>query len=368
MKIIEVPIPGSSYNVYTGSGIINKLPRLIANLENANNCLFVVDKKVIKHHTEVIDNLVQTVNGNKKVLRLTASEKLKSETTLNRIYETLLKSKFNRDTVIIAIGGGITGDVAGYAAATYMRGVKYVNVPTTLLASVDSSVGGKTGINFGDTKNVIGAFHQPEFVLIDTNFLQTLPTAEVICGFGEIVKYGFLTEKKFYNYLLNNAGKAADYNDSVFKRLINESVKIKADVVSNDEKEKGLRKILNLGHTFAHALEVEQEHKIKHGQAVVFGISCALFLSSRLGIMDNELTGEYTRQLEVFSPHIKLKQIDKKKVHKIMQRDKKNKAGSIKFVLIKDIGEIVTDVEASRYDVYYAIGESLKLFTKDHTG
>jgi 3-dehydroquinate synthase len=263
---------------------------------------------------------------------------------------------------VLAIGGGITGDVAGFAASTYMRGIKYVQVPTTLLSAVDSSVGGKTGINFNDTKNIIGSFYQPDLVLIDSNFFKTLHNEEILCGVGELIKYAFITSPKFSKYLINNLENILSLDEKTIVKVISESVRYKGDVVFNDEKERGLRKVLNFGHTFAHAVEVEQNHKVKHGQAVIIGIACALYLSKKVGLINDEQLKNYLRILKPFEKLISVKKYDRNKLYSIMGRDKKNTSGNIKFVLIKDIGQIVLDYEAEKKDVFYAIDNGLALF------
>ena len=243
-----------------------------------------------------------------------------------------------------------------------MRGLKYVQVPTTLLAACDSSVGGKTGVNFGGVKNIIGAFHQPALVLIDTNFFRTLPEDELLCGLGEVIKNAYLTNTKFSKYISKNILKVFGLNGSVIKNLVKESVVFKGGVVVADEKEQGLRKILNLGHTFGHALETEQKYRIKHGQAVIVGLVCSFYLSHKLKIIDNARLNEFLKLPLLFKDKIKLTRVDLKKVYKVMMSDKKNRKGKIKFVLTKDIGNILVDVEALQSDVINSARQALSLF------
>ena len=237
-----------------------------------------------------------------------------------------------------------------------------MQVPTTLLATVDSSVGGKTGINFEDTKNIIGAFNQPKFVLIDSTFVSTLSKKEMLSGLGEVIKYAYLTNPKFYQYVLSNIDNILGRKQDVLEKIIEESVRFKGDVVTNDEKETGARKMLNLGHTFAHALEVEQNFKIKHGHAVIIGIACALHLSHRLNLMNDKKLESLLGLVSQFKDLIKISEVDYKKSIAIMKRDKKNRDGKIKFVLLKDIGKILIDVEASERDMKYALKMGLSIF------
>jgi len=237
-----------------------------------------------------------------------------------------------------------------------------VHVPTTLLASVDSSIGGKTGINYYKRKNLVGSFYQPQFVIIDTNFLQTLPAAEIKSGAGEIIKYAFLSNKDFYNYLLQNFSELLLLNSKVLSKVISESVLIKAGVVSQDEKETGLRKILNFGHTFAHAFESHSGYKIKHGEAVIGGIIAALFLSHKLKFFSDEKLESYLRFLSVYKLPPTKKKVNNNIILEVMHLDKKKIGDRIKFVLLKDIGNLVIDVEIENREIFYAL-DKLKDFT-----
>lgn len=326
------------------------------------NIFLVIDSNVKKYYSKIIEDAFHKSNSRVRSLTINASEKHKSYETLQKIHAALIKNNFGRDTVIIAIGGGIIGDISGFAASTYMRGVKYVQVPTTLLASVDSSVGGKTGINFNKTKNIIGSFYQPELVLIDTNFFDTLPPEEMLCGLGETIKYCFLTNDKFFNLVKTNVDNILSNEPKIIRKVITESINFKGGIVEADEKESGIRKVLNLGHTFAHAFEVEQKHSLKHGQAVIVGITCALYLSKMLEFVDDKNFNKYLDLLLVFGSMIKLKPVNKAMLFKVMQLDKKNRGNEIKFVLLKNIGEIITDISVPRDLVYKAITKTISHF------
>ena len=310
-----------------------------------------------------VEKSYRNLNGKKYFEIFNTSEDYKSIDSMQKFFTDLLKSGFSRDTVVAAIGGGITGDIAGFTASVFARGVQYVQVPTTLLAMVDSSVGGKTGINFGHTKNIIGTFYQPKFVLIDTTLLKTLPKEEVICGLGEVVKYGFLIGEKFFDQIKKDMNKLIKLDTGLITNVIEECIKFKAGVVEKDEKEEsGLRKILNLGHTFAHAIEVEQEHKIKHGQAVIVGLACALHLSNKMGLLNDELLAKYLSLIIMFVGKIEIKMPDINKIYEIMKRDKKNKNEVIKFVLLSSAGKILIDVEAKKQDAIYALNNGIEYF------
>ncbi len=362
MKKIEIKIPGKEYNVYLGKNTFVQLLKILKREKLTNNILLVIDKNVNKYYSKLIEKTFSSINSNYKKIVLATSEKTKSFETLSKIHSTLIKNNFSRDSIIIALGGGITGDITGFAAATYMRGIKYIQIPTTLLAAVDSSVGGKTGINFGNTKNIIGSFHQPELVLIDTDFFKTLPKEELLCGVGEIIKYCFLTDEKFFNYVKNNIQNLLSLNPSSIQRVIIKSIEFKGNVVSADEKESGVRKILNLGHTFAHAFEVEQNHKLKHGQAVVVGITCSLYLSKELNIISESNFRKYLDFLLLFSNRIKLRKVNVTTIYNIMGKDKKNRANEIRFVITNKIGNILTDVPASKKSVVDSIKKGILHF------
>ncbi len=304
MQIIKINIPQNEYNVLLGSGIFKKLLKEINQIELVKNIFVVVDSNVQKFYPNEIDKLIASHNGKINLLVIEVNEKLKSFSTMQKIYKAIIEKDYSRDTLLIAIGGGIIGDICGFVSATFSRGIQYVQVPTTLLSTVDSSVGGKTGINFGKTKNIIGSFYQPNLVLIDVNFLKTLEEDELLSGIGEVVKYAYLTDMDFHQYVKKNINKIFNKNSKVISNIISESVRFKGDVVVSDEKESGNRKILNLGHTFAHAFEVETKFKLKHGQAVIVGIASALFLSFKLGLINNSKLEEMLELINVFKNKI----------------------------------------------------------------
>lgn len=362
MKKIEIKIPGKEYPVYIGVNTFDSLDKLIRSKKIFRNVFLVVDRNVMGVHREDVNRFTSNFSGKIFIHEYDASEIDKSFVALSKMFDDLIVKEFSRDTLIIAIGGGITGDIAGFAAATFMRGVKFIQVATTLLAAVDSSVGGKTGINFNETKNVIGAIYQPEFVLIDTEFLKTLPEEEIVCGIGEVIKYSFLIDQKYYTTLKNNMAKLLKLDSSFISKIIEACISFKGDVVANDEKEDGLRKILNLGHTFAHAIEIEQNHKIKHGQAVLVGLVCALDLSRRIGLLDEKLFGEYIKLPLLLKDKIFLKNFNSARIYEIMKRDKKGRDHKIKFVLLQDIGNVLVDVEVEEDEVMQSIQQGMNYF------
>ncbi len=362
MKKISVPLSLNAYEIFVGENIFEKLSSLFENLSLSKNIYAVIDKNVLGLHREKILKEFEKIGGKFNYYSLEATEQNKSFETVQNIFADMLEKRCGRDTIMVAIGGGITGDITGYAAATYMRGIKYVQIPTTLLSAVDSSVGGKTGINFSGIKNIIGAFHQPEFVLIDTRFLATLPKSETVSGLGEVIKYAYLADKELFDYLNENLSNILNDGISFFDKLIEESVKFKSNVVVMDEKESGPRKMLNLGHTFAHAFEAEKSNRIKHGQAVIVGIVCALYLSEITGFIDSETLTKMLEPIEKIKSELNVNNVDFENFYSAMQRDKKNRENKIKFVLLNGIGEILLDVETSQSSIGEAVKKGIRFF------
>ena len=265
---LHVKTGNQKYPIFIGKNILNKLNKFLKeNLINFNQCLVIADKNVPK---KIISKVLNSLPKKKtSVHYFYSSEKNKSQKSIDNILAILLKKNFNRNDCVISIGGGITGDVSGFAASIFKRGLKFVNIPTTLLSQVDSSIGGKTGINNKYGKNLIGAFYQPSLVISDIIFLKSLPKREIICGYGEILKHAIISDKKFFSFLDLNGSQILNLKSPLIEKAIFKSCSIKKRVVEADEKEMGLRKILNFGHTFAHAYEATLGYskKLNHGEA-----------------------------------------------------------------------------------------------------
>ena len=278
MKKIKLVVKTSSknYPIIIGSNIIKNISSIIqTNNIKFNKCLIVADKKVPKKNLSILKNKISCKT--KSIHLFNPSEKNKNQESVNKILDKLLVNNFNRGDCIISFGGGITGDITGFAASIFKRGIKFINIPTTLLAQVDSSIGGKTGINNKYGKNLVGSFFQPDLVVSDINLLKTLPKREIVCGYGEIFKHSLIANKKIFNYLDKNKFKVLNLQSPYIEKAISDSCKIKKTIVQQDEKEKNLRKVLNLGHTFAHAYEATLRYskKLNHGEAVILGITSA---------------------------------------------------------------------------------------------
>ncbi|MDR1511425.1 MAG: 3-dehydroquinate synthase [Endomicrobium sp.] len=307
------------------------------------NTLFVItDKNVDKLHLKYFTNLLKQKKYDVKVSTVPAGEIGKSIKSLSLLYAKALEIGVDRKSCVIALGGGVVGDVAGFFAATYMRGVSYVQVPTTLLAMTDSSIGGKTAINIKGGKNIVGAFYQPNLVWINSSFLNTLSKRHIKNGLAEVIKYAFILDKKLYDYL-SNIMSSNIVSSKNFDYIICKSCLHKARIIEKDEKEiNGLRVVLNFGHTFAHALETATEYrKFLHGEAVAMGMFFAARLSLSLKTCGLEIYKEVEKLLKKANFILNIK-IDEKQLLRLMKKDKKSIDGNIKFILIETIGKTVT--------------------------
>ena len=327
-----------SYPIYIGSNILSKHNLILPHLEQK--------KVAIVTNTTVaplyLKNLISTLEENEIIsipIIIPDGEKYKNWQTLNQIFDTLLANQCERNTTIIALGGGVIGDLAGFAAATYMRGVPFIQIPTTLLAQVDSSIGGKTGINHDLGKNLIGAFYQPRMILADSKTLDTLPKREFISGIAEIIKYGLIRDHVFFEWLEKNMARLLAREHKILDEAIERSCRNKVEVVAADEREHGIRAILNLGHTFGHAIENAMGYGTwLHGEAVAAGTVLAAKLSERMNLIENtEIERINKIFLQAGLPTI-VPGLDTEKYLNLMGRDKKVEKGNIRFVLLKSIG------------------------------
>jgi len=363
MSLIKLNIKtgNQKYPIYIGKNILNKLKKILKeNLINFNQCLVIADKKVPK---KLIDKALNSLPKNKTYLHyFSSSEKNKNQRTVNNILSILLSKNFNRNDCVISIGGGITGDVSGFASSMFKRGLKFINIPTTLLSQVDSSIGGKTGINSKYGKNLIGAFYQPSVVISDIVFLKSLPKREIICGYGEILKHAIIADKKFFLFLYKSGFQILNLKSPLIEKTIFKSCYIKKKVVETDEKEIGLRKILNFGHTFAHAYEATLgfSKKLNHGEAVILGIKTAAkfsLLNNILNIKEFSLIENHLNRLNL--PNDINKFFSTKHLNKIfsfMKKDKKNITNKVNLVLLKKIGSPIYKLQFNE--------KKIKLFLK----
>lgn len=270
-----------------------------------------------------------------------AGEWNKSRESWSTITDQLLRRRFDRDTVIIAVGGGVTGDLAGFVAATYLRGVRYVQAPTTLLAMVDSSVGGKTGVDTEFGKNLVGAFHQPKIVVADVGTLATLPPVHMAAGMAEALKHGIIADLGYFELMLTDQERIRTKDTSILGQVVTRSVEIKSAIVAADERERGRRAILNFGHTIAHALEAVLGYELLHGEAVAIGMLLESRLGERLGVTEAGVASRVQAALDAFRlPVEPPTDLDVERVLKVMRSDKKVRDGTVRFALPQQLGEM----------------------------
>ena len=353
MKNIKIKTNNQEYPIIIGNNLIKNIIKLTKKESlNFNKCLVVIDKNISK---KILLKIKKSLNKKEFYINFfKANEKNKNIDSVNKILHILLKNNFSREDCLISVGGGITGDVSGFAASLFKRGLKFINIPTTLLSQVDSSIGGKTGVNNKYGKNLIGSFYQPNLVISDIQFLKTLPKREIICGYGEILKHSLIRNKSFFNFLNKNVKKILNLSSPFIEKAIYESCKIKKEVVEKDEKEKGPRKILNFGHTFAHAYEatLNYSQKLNHGEAVILGIVTALNFSLSIDLLNRDEHDIIIRHISNsklpnrISNFFKIKDLNK--ILYFMTKDKKNNSEKINLVLLKKIGLARIDKEFNK--------------------
>lgn len=339
-------------------------------LLKTKNLFVVIDSNVYKLHWKKLYKDLNRESSIFNVYKFSAKEKNKSHTELIKILKSMFDSRCRRDTLLVSIGGGITGDISALAASIFMRGIDYINIPTTLLSMVDSSVGGKTGINFNAGKNLLGTFYQPKAVFTDISFLYTLPERELQSGLGEVIKYSFIAPEKEKTFFHRSFNIIINKNYKNFIKIISKCVKIKSALVENDEREvTGLRKVLNLGHTFGHGIESASNHKIKHGEAVIFGIITSLFYSYREKLITAEYLFESLLNIQPAVVPIKkyYKNINPEIVFKSMLGDKKNNSSGISLVLINQSNEILVNYSGNKNGIIKSLID-MKVWVKESAG
>lgn len=331
---VEIPLGDRSYSILIGSGLLQD-PGSLDGLPRSTHALIVTNTSVGPLYTSALREALAGRHAQIHVLELPDGEAYKDWETLNTIFDSLLGHGCDRKTVLYALGGGVVGDMTGFAAASYMRGVPFVQVPTTLLAQVDSSVGGKTAINHPLGKNMIGAFYQPHRVLCDLATLKTLPARELSAGLAEVIKYGPIHDMAFLDWIEANLSALVAREPAALAYAVRRSCEIKAMVVGQDERESGLRAILNFGHTFGHAIESGLGYgEWLHGEAVGCGMVMAAELSQRLGGVDPAFVRRLTRLIEAAGLPVRGPALGADRYLELMRVDKKSEAGEIRFVVL----------------------------------
>ncbi|QDT36344.1 3-dehydroquinate synthase [Stratiformator vulcanicus] len=372
--IVSVSLAERSYGIAIGPGLLSQFEDAAERLEFdvPRTVIVVTDENLRDSHAESVAQALAKERRNVAVHAVPAGERSKSMEQLSAIYDALVDLKADRKSLVIAVGGGVVGDLSGFAAASYNRGMPFVQVPTSLLAMVDSSVGGKTGINHPKGKNLIGAFHQPVGVIVDTDVLSTLPDRDYRGGLAEVVKYGVILDAEFFDWLEQNVAPINARDPAALEHVVARSCELKAYVVKEDERETtGLRAILNYGHTFAHAFEALAGYgELSHGEAVAIGMICASRLAELRGLIDAQTT---TRQIEllcafglpaslgdeeVSSGRLRSRlAFDSDEVIERMKLDKKNSGGKIRFILPKKMGEVGLFDDCEEEDVRGILAE-----------
>jgi 3-dehydroquinate synthase len=344
MKKVKVELGSNSYEIRIGNELLTRTGLWLKEKGFSGKAAIITDATVKGLHGEALSRGLTNAGFNVTTLEVPAGEEYKSLATAGRLYQELTDSYAERTTLILALGGGVIGDLAGFVAATYMRGVPLIQVPTTLLAQVDSSIGGKVAVDYGHLKNTIGVFYQPKMVIADIDTLKTLPEAELSNGLAEVIKSAIIRNRKFFNFLDKNLERARSLDTAVLEEIVLETARIKAEIVARDEKESGLRGILNYGHTIGHALETVSNFQLKHGQAVAIGMLAAARISSRMGILDKSDEIRLTNMITKAGLPTKIPNLNTEDIISAMKHDKKVLQDKTRFVLLKSIGNaFITD-------------------------
>lgn len=339
IRVNLIKTEDKSYSIILEDGVLKKIPGIIKEASLGHKFAIVTDSNVEPLYAESLSQEFSKYDLDNKIIAIPAGEQNKSREIKAWIEDQMLEDKFGRDSAVIAIGGGVVGDIAGYVAATYTRGLPYVQIPTTLVACVDSSIGGKTAVDTPHGKNLIGAFHQPWAVFIDVNTLLTLKEKEIREGLAEVIKYGVISDKDLFSFLQDNMDRIFSYDKNALTHIIKRGCEIKAEIVEKDERESNLRKILNFGHTVGHAVENLSEYKISHGEAISIGMIVEGKLAVEMGLW-NEL--DLTKLVDLIKkaglPTDVPDYMDANNIIDAMKLDKKSRFGQIEMVLPNQIG------------------------------
>jgi 3-dehydroquinate synthase len=354
MRTVQVPLGERTYTIVVDRKLLRTLGERCGNFGLVGRCAVITDKNVAGLYAKNVLYSLKQAHLQPILITIPAGEKAKSLAVVQKCYDALAKHRLERKSFIIALGGGVVGDLAGFVAATYLRGIPFVQVPTTLLAQVDSSVGGKVGVNLPAGKNLIGAFYQPRHVLCDLATLDSLPDREFRAGLAEIIKYGIIYDAELFARLERELPKILKRNGEVLSEIVARSCEIKAEVVGQDETESGLRAILNFGHTIGHGLEaISRYGKYLHGEAISIGQVAAAQLSARvLGLQMSDVARIRALFERAGLPvSVSLTQLQRKQLFDAMKLDKKVSGGEIKFVLARGIGKVEYGVKVPHAEV-----------------
>ncbi len=342
MVVITVNLPHTSYDIYIGSGLLKDVGSILFQKIKPSTCIIISNYTVANIYLDAVKKSLLNQDVEVKSILVEDAETAKSLDVANKIFQQLVSLSVDRDACIIALGGGVIGDLAGFVASTYMRGITYVQIPTTLLAQVDSAIGGKVAVDLEKGKNLIGSFYQPVLVISDVQVLQTLPERQLKSGIAEVIKYGLIFDKKLFDYIKTNINKILRKDSNILEHVVIECSKIKASIIESDEKEQGIRSILNFGHTLGHALEtITNYSQYSHGEAIAIGMIFSSLLSLRFHNIDIDEYNEIEQLIKQAQlPHTISHNYDEQKLLTLMKHDKKVKNNQIRLILLSSIGQV----------------------------
>jgi 3-dehydroquinate synthase len=338
MKKVNVELGERSYEVRVGDGLLIRVGLWLKEKGYSGKAVIVTDATVKGLYAECLERSLANAGFLVTLLEVPAGERYKTLETAAGLYDKLTDAYAERTTPLLALGGGVVGDLGGFVAATYMRGMPLMQVPTTLLAMVDSSLGGKTAVDKGNLKNIVGAFYQPALVVADTDTLKTLPQEEFVNGIAEVIKAAAIRNRNFFSFLEINIDKVLGLHPEVLEDMIAEAARIKAEIVAKDEREENLRAVMNFGHTVGHAVEAVSDFRLKHGQAVAIGMVAAARISARMGLLAESEVVRLEKLLLAAGLPVKMPEFDREAIMETMRHDKKVRGDKIRFVLLKSIG------------------------------
>lgn len=337
---LNINLEERSYPIYIESSF-ESLGKCLTGSKLGKKAVLITDSNVDRFHSEECLNILKQNGFQIFKYVIEAGEKSKHLDTIRNVYEFLVQCKLDRSSTLLALGGGVVGDITGFAAATFLRGINFVQVPTSLLAQADSSVGGKVGVDFNGSKNIIGAFYQPRLVFINVNTLKTLPIRELNAGMAEIIKHGLIRDAEFFDFMDYNISRILSFDEDSLYYMTKMNCRIKGDVVEEDEKEQDIRAILNFGHTIGHAIESVSSFDLLHGECVSLGMAGAYYMARYMGMVEEAVVARVLGMLQRAGLPVRLPNMDIDKVYLQMFQDKKIINNKLNFILPKGIGEVV---------------------------
>lgn len=361
MASVRVRLADRSYGIHVGQGIIDHAGDLVASVCRGRTAAVITNPTIGNLYATSLVESLKKAGISAQVITIPAGERFKSLSTVRRVYDELLNLRIDRSGIVIGLGGGVVGDLAGFVAATYLRGVDFVQVPTSLLAQVDASVGGKVGVNLPRGKNLVGAFYQPKIVVIDTATLSTLPRREFRCGLAEVIKHGIILDSDYFSLIENQLPAIRMLEPAILAQVVEGSCRIKAVVVERDERESGLRAILNYGHTVGHALESVTKYRLyRHGEAVAIGMVTAGLVGKIMGVASESLVMRVADLIRRAGLPVKPKEsIRPEALLEAMRVDKKVLGGRSRFVLVRAIGDAFVSDQVTPDTVLAALQEQM---------